>query len=79
MNDIIKIIKSLDDLGVLIDGAIQTVKHEIRKQEDRVIGPLLAPLANFISTNNSFFSSKIYKWKKRGVRRAGEGHIDKKF
>ena len=35
MNDIIKIIKSLKDLGVLIDGVTETVKHEIKnKKED---------------------------------------------
>ena len=31
MNDIIKIIKSLEDSGVLIDGVTETVKHEIKK------------------------------------------------
>ena len=35
MNDIIKIIKSLEDSGVSIDGVSQTIKHEIRnKKED---------------------------------------------
>ena len=34
MNDIIKIIKSLDDSGVLIDGATETVKYEIKKKVD---------------------------------------------
>ena len=79
MNYIIKIIKLLQDLGVLIDGATQIVKHEIRKQEGRVIGPLLAPLGTFISATNNFFSSKIYKWKKWGVLRAGKGYIAKQF
>ena len=32
MNDIIKIIKALEDSGVLIDGVTETVKHEIKKQ-----------------------------------------------
>ena len=31
MNDIIKIIKSLEDSGVLIDGVTETVKHETTK------------------------------------------------
>ena len=31
MNDIIKIIKSLKDLAVLIDGVTERVKHEIKK------------------------------------------------
>ena len=30
MNDIIKIVKSLKDSGVLIDGVTETVKHEIK-------------------------------------------------
>ena len=38
MNDIIKIIKSLEDSGVLIDGVTQTVKDEIKKQEGRFLG-----------------------------------------
>ena len=44
MNDTIKIIKSLDNLGVLIDGVTETVKHEIKKQEGGFLGALLAPL-----------------------------------
>ena len=30
MNDVIKITKSLEDSGVLIDGVTETVKHEIK-------------------------------------------------
>ena len=43
MNDIIKIIKSLKDSGVLINGVTETVKHEIKKQEGEFPGALLAP------------------------------------
>ena len=35
MNDIIKIIKSLEDSNVLIDGITETVKHEIKKHGAR--------------------------------------------
>ena len=34
MNDIIKIIKSLEDSSVLIDGVTETVKHEIKKTRE---------------------------------------------
>ena len=34
MNDIIKIIKLLEDSGVFIDRVTETLKYEIRKQED---------------------------------------------
>ena len=33
MNNIIKIIKSLEDLNILIDGITETVKHEMKKQK----------------------------------------------
>ena len=45
MHDIIKIIKSLECSGALIDGVAETVKHEIDKQEGGFLGALLAPLA----------------------------------
>ena len=34
VNDIIKIIKLLEDSGVLIDGVTETLKYEIKKQKD---------------------------------------------
>ena len=48
MNDIIKIIKSLEDSGALIGGVTETVKHEKekkRKQKGRFPGALLASWA----------------------------------
>ena len=33
MNDIIKIIKSLEDSGILNDGVTETAKHEIKKSK----------------------------------------------
>ena len=33
MNDIIKVIKSLEDSNVLIDGITETVKNEIKNKE----------------------------------------------
>ena len=45
INYFIKIIKSLEDLGTLSDGVTETVKHEIKEQEDKFVGALLAHLA----------------------------------
>ena len=56
MNNIIKIIKSLEDSSVLIDGVAETVKHEIKKQEGW--------FSCVISATSNFFSSKTYKWKR---------------
>ena len=45
MNDIIKIIKSLKDLGVLIDRVTEIVKHEKKKKKEyRFLGTFLAPV-----------------------------------
>ena len=43
MNYITKILKSLQDSIVLIDGITETVKHEIKKQEGRFLEASLAP------------------------------------
>ena len=45
MNDIIKIIKSLEDSGVLIDGVTETVKNKIKKLEGGFLRALQTPLA----------------------------------
>ena len=44
MNDIIKIIISLEDSGVSFDGATEIVKHETKK-EGKFLGAFLVPLA----------------------------------
>ena len=72
VNDIIKIIKSLKDLGVLIESVTETVKHEIKKiQEGGFLGALLAPLA--ASLVQPVVSSVVKCISERGFRRAGKG------
>ena len=77
MNDIIKIIKSLEDLGALIDGVTETVKYEIKKQEGGFLGTLLAPLA--ASLVQPVVSSVVKGTSGRGVRRAGRGYMVENF
>ena len=45
MDDINKIKKSLEYSGLLIDGATETVEHEIKKQEGGALPVLMAPMA----------------------------------
>ena len=46
--------ESLENAGLLIDGATQTVKHEIKKQEGGVFPALMAPMtASLIATMTS--------------------------
>ena len=77
MTNIIKIVKSLEHSGVLIDGVTETVKYEIRKQEGGFLGVLLAPLA--ASLVQPVISSVVKGISGRGVRTAGRGYMDKNF
>ena len=76
MNDIIKIIKSLENSGVLIDGVTEVVKQE-KKQEGRILGALLAPSA--ASLMKPAISSAVKGISETGVTRAEREHMDKKF
>ena len=69
MNDIIKIMKSLEDSDVLIDGVTETIKHEIKKQEGGLPGSLLAPLAALLV--QPVISPVVKCISGRGVTRAG--------
>ena len=77
MNDFIKIIKSLKDSGVLIDGVTETVNYEIKIQEGGFLGALLALLA--ASIMQPVISSVVKSISGRGVRRAGKRYMDKNF
>ena len=58
MNDIIKIIKSLEYSGILIDGVTETVKHEI-KTTGWISWSFVSTLIRFISAiSNSFGSNR---------------------
>ena len=70
MNDIIKIVKSLEDSGVLLKGISKTIQHEAKKQKRGFLSMLLGTvgaslLGNLLSGG-------------KGVIRVGEG-IKKKI
>ena len=77
MEGIIKIVESLEGSGVLIDGVTETVKLEMKKQEDGFLNAFLAPLA--ASVVQPLVSSVVKVIAGRGVRRAGRRYMDKKF
>ena len=75
LNYVIKIIKSLENSGVLIDGVTEAVKHEVEKQEGGFFGALLAHLA--ASLVQSVISAVVKGISVRAIRRAGKGHMNK--
>ena len=58
MNYFIKIIKSLEDLNVLIDGITETVRHEMKKEtRKRISSSFVGTFIYFISATT--FSSVV--------------------
>ena len=77
MNDIIKIIISLEDSCVLICGITQTVKSEMKNQECWFLYALLAPLVTPVVQPAISLVMKGITGK--GVTRVGRGYIDNNF
>ena len=63
MQDLLKIIKSLEDSGLLLDGITETVKNEVKEQKGDF-------LSNLLSVVSSALLSSMLSGK--GVIRAGE-------
>ena len=51
MNDIMKIVKSLEESGLLIKGVSEAIKNEAKEQKGRYIGMLLGPLGAILLGN----------------------------
>ena len=72
MNDIIKIVKSLEDSGLLLKGVTETVQNEVKEQKggflNMLLGKLVASLLGNLLTGNGINKAG----KNRGINRAGE-------
>ena len=66
MQDLLKIVKSLEDSGLLIDEITETVKNEVKDQKGGFLSMLLGTLGASLLGN---------MLAGRGVIRAGEGAI----
>ena len=77
MDDILKIVKSLEDSGVLIKGVSETIQNEAKEQKggflSMFLGTLDASLLGDLLTKN--LSGKGVITGGEGVIRAGEGVI----
>ena len=70
MDDILKIVKSLENSGVLLKGVSETIQHEAKEQRGRFPSMLLGTLGDYLLGDvlSKCLSSK-------GIIRAGEGTI----
>ena len=73
MKNIIKIIKLSEDLGVLLDGVTETIRHEIKKTRSRIFWALLAHLT--ASILQLLISSVVKGMSGRGVRKSEKAGI----
>ena len=64
MEDIIKMVKSLEDSGLLLKGVTETVQNEVKEQKGGFLNMLLGTLGA------SLLGNILTEW---GVNRAGEG------
>ena len=72
INDIIKIVKSLEDSGLLLKGVTETIQIEVKEEKGGFLSMLLGTLgAN--SLGNLLTGVEVNRARKgRGINRAGE-------
>ena len=72
MEDLIKIVKSLEDSGLLLKGVTETVQNEVKEQKGGFLSMLLGTLG--VSLLGNLLTGKgIYRaGKGKGMHRAGE-------
>ena len=66
MQDLLKIVKSLEDSGLLLDGITETVRNEVKEQKGGFLSVLLGTLGTSLLGN---------LLAGRRIIRAGEGTI----
>ena len=83
MEDIIKIVKSLEDSGLLLKGVTETVQNEVKEQKGGFLSMLLGTLGASLLGNlltgkgatKSTSQGQVINKKGKGIHRAGEGIV----
>ena len=70
LEDIMKIINSLDDSGLLIKGVSETIKNEARGQKEEFLGMSLGTLVASLLGN--LLTGKVIIRARKGTNRANE-------
>ena len=73
MEDLIKIVKSLEDSGLLLKGVTETVQNEVKEQKGGFLSMLLGTLGASLLGN--LLTGKGINKKGKGINRAGEGIV----
>ena len=73
MEDLIKIVKSLENSGLLLKGVTESVQNEIKEQKSGFLSMLPGTLGASLLGN--LLTGKGINKKGKGIHRAGEGVI----
>ena len=73
IEDLIKIVKSLEDSGLLLKGITESVQNEIKEQKGGSLSMLLGTLGGSLLGN--LLTRKGINKKGKGINRAGKGII----
>ena len=69
----LKIVKSLEDSGLLLKGVTESVKNEVKEQKAGFLSMLLGTLGASLLGN--LLTGKVVNKKGKGTHRAGEGIV----
>ena len=80
MEDITKIVKSLEDSASLLKGVPEAVQNELKEQKGGFLSMLLGTLGasllgNLLTGKGAFHAGKGVNKKGKGIHRAGEGIV----
>ena len=75
MKDIVKIVKSLEDSGLLFQGVGEAIQNEAKEQKGEFLSTLLGTLGARLFGNILAGKGAIAKRQGPGINRAGEGVI----
>ena len=73
MEDIVKIVKSLEDSGLLLKRVTETVQNKVKEQKGGFLSMLLGTLGASLLGNILAGKGAIATSQGRGINRAGEG------
>ena len=75
INNIIKIVKSLEDSSLLVKGVTETVQNEVKEQKGGFLSMLLGTLGAILLGNLLTGKETYRAGKGKGINRAGKGII----
>ena len=75
IHDIIEIVKSLEDSGLLVKGVTETVQNEVKEQKGGFLSMLLGTLGASLLGNLLTGRGINSPGKGRGINRASEGFL----